>query len=62
MLNNVKKKSGSNQNVDFLPLRMLPRVERLCPLFNKSEIGDEFHLLLNHALSRELAQCFENHW
>ena len=29
----------------------IPRAERLCPLCNRSEIGDEFHYLLkcNHA-------------
>ena len=26
--------------------KKIPRVERLCPLCNRSEIGDEFHCLL----------------
>ena len=26
--------------------KKIPRVERLCPLCNRSEIGDEFHYLL----------------
>ena len=54
LINNVKTR-GSNQNVNFschlLPLesgryKKIPRVERLCPLSNRSEIGDEFHYLL----------------
>ena len=33
----------------FIPsgrYKKIPRVERLCPLCNRSEIGDEFHYLL----------------
>ena len=31
--------------------KKIPRVERLCPLCNRSEIGDEFHYLLKCTLS-----------
>ena len=30
----------------LLVYKKIPRVERLCPLCNRSEIGDEFHYLL----------------
>ena len=39
--------------------KKIPRVERLCPLCNRSEIGDEFHYLLKCTHS-SLSMCDEN--
>ena len=41
--------------------KKIPRVERLCPLCNRSEIGDEFHYLLKCTISSlSHIRCIDN--
>ena len=54
LIKNVKKRVAVTKmriSCHLLPIesgryKKIPRVERLCPLCNRSEIGDEFHYLL----------------
>ena len=54
LIKNVKTRVAVSKmriSCHFLPIKSgrykkIPRVERLCPLCNRSEIGDEFHYLL----------------
>ena len=39
--------------------KRIPRVERLCPLCNRSEIGDEFHYLLTFILLYFICCCID---